>query len=82
MQSAQKLWLSFGSQGADPIPSVADVKGPYRMKLFKWGSEILFVMNDLTIFHWVDDGKLWEAPYRRKDRISPDGPSYSGIRQS
>ncbi|OAS21325.1 DUF1961 family protein [Paenibacillus oryzisoli] len=50
------------SQGGDPIPSVVDAKGPYRMKLVKWGREIVFVINDLTIFHWVDDGETFGKP--------------------
>ncbi|MDF2648503.1 MAG: hypothetical protein K0Q73_4308, partial [Paenibacillus sp.] len=50
------------SQGGDPIPSVTDAKGPYRMKLFKWGSEILFAINDLTVLHWTDNGKTCGKP--------------------
>ncbi|WP_326116551.1 DUF1961 family protein [Paenibacillus alginolyticus] len=34
------------SQGGDPIPSVSDAKGPYRMKLFKSERDILFAIND------------------------------------
>lgn len=50
------------SQGGDPIPSVIDAKGPYRMKLFKWGGEIVFVINDLTVLHWTDDAKTFGKP--------------------
>ncbi|MBP1963344.1 DUF1961 family protein [Paenibacillus aceris] len=47
------------SQGGDPIPSVVDARGPYRMKLLKWGNEILFAINEMTVFHWIDDGKTF-----------------------
>lgn len=43
------------AQGADPIPSVADAEGPYQMKLIKCGRDIVFLVNDLTIFEWSDD---------------------------
>jgi hypothetical protein len=45
------------SQGADPIPSVADAKGPYRIRLVKFKAEVAFFINDLSIFRWVDDGR-------------------------
>lgn len=44
------------AQGGDPIPSVKDCVGPYRMTLRKVGAEIAFFINDLLVFDWVDDG--------------------------
>lgn len=49
------------AQGADPLPSVPDAEGPYHMKLFKCGGNILFAINDLTIFQWNDDGAAYGA---------------------
>ncbi|WP_274650961.1 DUF1961 family protein [Paenibacillus humicola] len=49
----------LAAQGADPIPSVSDAVPPYRMKLVKCGPEILFAINGLTIFHWIDDGRRY-----------------------
>jgi hypothetical protein len=50
------------AQGADPLPSVMDAQGPYQMKLIQCEQEILFSINDITIFHWKDDGKTYGAP--------------------
>ncbi len=47
------------AQGADPIPDVADAQGPYRITLIKHGVEIIFMINDLTIFHWHDDKSFY-----------------------
>lgn len=47
------------SQGADPLPSVADVQSPYRVRLVKYKTEVAFFINDLPIFRWVDDGKTY-----------------------
>ncbi|MEF3354315.1 DUF1961 family protein [Paenibacillus sp. GYB006] len=44
------------AQGADPIPSVLDSDGPYRMLVVKQGPKITFAVNDLPIFTWEDDG--------------------------
>lgn len=43
------------AQGADPIPSVSDAEGPYRMTLIKNQGEITFLVNDLPVFRWIDD---------------------------
>jgi hypothetical protein len=48
--------LHLVSQGADPIPSVVDTQGPYRIRLIKYKAEVAFSINDLPIFRWVDDG--------------------------
>lgn len=47
------------AQGADPLPSVADAKGPYRLGLLKLGREITFAVNDLPVFSWTDDGRSY-----------------------
>lgn len=44
------------AQGADPLPSVEDCAGSYRMLIVKNGAEIAFMINELPIFKWVDDG--------------------------
>lgn len=58
---------SFGfhlvCQGADPIPSVADVVGPYQMQIVKYDRWISLSINDLTIFEWYDDGKIGGPPH-------------------
>jgi hypothetical protein len=46
-------------QGADPIPSVADAVAPYRMQLIKHGGSVVFAVNELEVFVWVDDGKKY-----------------------
>jgi hypothetical protein len=44
------------AQGADPIPSVADAKGPYRLRLVTFKGLVEFSINELPIFRWKDDG--------------------------
>jgi hypothetical protein len=44
------------AQGGDPIPSVIDAKGSYRMQLLKSGPNIWLAINDMTVFQWDDDG--------------------------
>lgn len=44
------------AQGADPIPGVADAKGPYRMLLVKRDGRLQFSVNDLVLIDWQDDG--------------------------
>lgn len=44
-------------QGADPLPSVADAAGPYRIALVKRGSGVRFFIRELCIFQWDDDGE-------------------------
>ncbi len=50
------------AQGADPIPSVPDAQGPYRIELIKAGPHVRFSIGQgehpaLELFHWVDDGQ-------------------------
>jgi hypothetical protein len=46
-------------QGADPIPSVVDADPPYRIHVIKCGYHVVFSVNDLAIFDWVDDGETY-----------------------
>lgn len=45
------------AQGADPLPSVEDVKEAFRMKLVKAEGSIQFSVNDLVVLEWEDDGE-------------------------
>lgn len=47
------------TQGADPIPGVADVVEPYRMLAVKQGGAISFYINELPVFSWQDDGEAY-----------------------
>lgn len=47
------------AQGANPIPGIADVIGPYHMRIVRYGREITFLINDLLIFSWHDDGATY-----------------------
>lgn len=47
------------AQGADPIPDVADCIGPYKLCVIKCANEVVFYINELEIFHFVDDGKTY-----------------------
>ncbi|MFC9689294.1 DUF1961 family protein [Kribbella sp. NPDC056951] len=46
------------AQGPDPLPSVADAQGPYRMKLSVRRGLITFAVNDLVSFEWYDEHPL------------------------
>jgi len=45
--------------GPDPLPSVEDAVGPYTIKIVKSGPHIVFYINDMEIFHWVDDNETY-----------------------
>lgn len=45
------------AQNGDPLPSVGDAVGPYRLRVMKFGSELMFYINDLLILNWKDDGE-------------------------
>lgn len=47
------------AQGGDPIPDVADAKGPYKAAVLKYKNEVRFFVNDLETFCFVDDGKTY-----------------------
>ena len=44
-------------RGADPIPGCADAFDSYHIQLVKKNGKIDFIINDLTVFSWQDDGK-------------------------
>jgi len=46
-------------QGPDPLPPVPDARPPYRLSLIKSGPDVYFLIDDLEIFHWTDDGKTY-----------------------
>ncbi|WP_223192244.1 YesU family protein [Paenibacillus sedimenti] len=56
------------AQGADPLPSVMDARGPYRMRLLVNQGEVLFSINDLSVLKWKDDGTTY-GPILQKGRI-------------
>lgn len=43
-------------QGADPIPDAADANKSYKIKVVKHRGNVIFYIDDLEIFNWVDDG--------------------------
>lgn len=42
------------AQGADPLPPAEDAGGFYRMEVIKDGPRVVFSINDLPLFDWVD----------------------------
>ncbi|WP_067843499.1 DUF1961 family protein [Amphibacillus sediminis] len=51
------------AQGADPIPTVADVKSAFQLRLIKYGPIIQFSINDLVVLEWEDDGQSYGPLY-------------------
>lgn len=49
-------------QGADPIPSVEDVQGPFQIELVKLGQRIGFAINGLPVLVWEDTGAVGGPP--------------------
>ncbi len=47
----------FVAAAGDPIPSVRDVVGPYRIQVIKYGPHFRFSINDLVVLEWYDDGE-------------------------
>jgi len=54
------------AQGADPIPSVKDAIGPYKLRLIKIGPSVSFTIagvNDwqpeIEVLRWTDDGQSY-----------------------
>lgn len=43
-------------QGADPLPGIGDVSGSYRIQLIKSGPHVVFSIDGLELFSWVDPG--------------------------
>ena len=46
------------AQGADPLPSVIDVTGDYRIELATCDGHVRFSINELPILQWHDDGSI------------------------
>lgn len=44
------------AQGADPLPSIADMNDAYRIWLIKSGPHVRFGINQLECFRWCDPG--------------------------
>ena len=44
------------AQGGDPLPDIADALPPYKVSILKHKDDIYFFIDDLEIFHYVDDG--------------------------
>lgn len=43
------------AQGADPLPSVADARGFYHLRIDKVGATISFWINDLLVLRYLDE---------------------------
>ena len=50
------------AQGADPLPPAEGAYGFYRLAVDKRGPDVVFSVNDLTLFSWHDDGIVGGAP--------------------
>lgn len=46
------------TQGADPLPPLADIDGHYRISVTKQGASISFAIDDLILFSWEDPEPL------------------------
>ena len=46
-------------QGGDPVPDAKYAKEPIRVQVIKAGPHLRFSMNDVVLFHWVDDGESY-----------------------
>ena len=46
------------AQGADPLPSVEDVRPPYHIEVIKYDEFVCFKIQGLTLFEYQDDGLL------------------------
>jgi hypothetical protein len=54
------------AQGADPIPSIKDVVGPYQLTVTKWGPQVTLRIRgvndwqpELEVLRWTDDGEAY-----------------------
>jgi hypothetical protein len=47
------------AQGPDPLPGVNDAQGPYQITLVKFNGQISFLINDMLIFQFEDDGDTY-----------------------
>lgn len=49
----------LAAQGADPLPEAEDAKDFYRMSIRKYHNNIRFMINDLQVFEFDDDGQIF-----------------------
>ena len=47
------------ARGGDPLPDSKDVDRPYRIEVVKSKAHFRFSINDVMLFHWVDDGETY-----------------------
>jgi len=47
------------AQAADPLPPVEDAISPYYLQLVKYDHIVQFMINDLPILEWEDDGESY-----------------------
>jgi hypothetical protein len=45
------------AQGGDPLPDARYALEPYRVEVVKSGPHFRFAINDVVLFHWIDDGE-------------------------
>jgi hypothetical protein len=57
------------TQGADPIPTIADAEPPYAIELVKEEARVRFAINDLPLLDWTDDGQTY-GPVHADGRIA------------
>lgn len=74
----------MAAQGADPIPDVADVRGPYEMIVIKYNEHIIFKINGLEVLHYIDDGMTYgprlQGGYIGFRQLAPMVAEYSNLR--
>lgn len=46
----------MAAQGGDPIPDIPDAVGPYHLTVEKKGDVVKFIINDLEVLTYIDDG--------------------------
>lgn len=47
------------AQGGDPIPDADEVTQPYKIGVLKKENKVVFYINELEIFQFVDDGETY-----------------------
>lgn len=46
-------------QGADPLPDSRHANRMYRVEVIKAGPHLRFSIDQMVLFHWIDDGKTY-----------------------
>lgn len=46
-------------QSGDPLPDARYASQPYRVEVVKSGVHFVFSINDVQLFHWIDDGQSY-----------------------